>query len=85
MSLVSVALVSLTVLAWPVMLVRVWYVASSQGFEDQVDLIEAWHRPVFTILFGAMVLSFFGRPRLIVPIVVACLGVTLFWLYSTAP
>jgi hypothetical protein len=86
-TLLSLALVSLVVLLWPVM----WALApradwgSGVGVGNQVDWIESWHRPVFRTLSVAFVVGFFGRPRLILPIAVACMGTACFWLVSTMP
>ncbi len=77
-TLLALSLVSLVVLLWPVM------VAVSPRADD-VDWIESWHRPVFRTLLVALVLGLFGRPRLILPIAVACVGTAVFWLISTMP
>jgi hypothetical protein len=86
-TLVSLLLVSLVVLLWPVMVVLApradW--ASGGGVGHQIEWIEAWHKPVLRSLLVAFVLGLFGRPRLILPIAVACVGTALFWLASTAP
>ena len=86
-TVVSLALVSLVALSWPVMALLVpradW--GSGVGVEHQVHWVEAWHRPVFRTLLAALVLGLFGRPRLILPIAIACIGTALFWLFSTAP
>jgi hypothetical protein len=47
--------------------------------------IEAWHKPILPTLLAALILGFFGRPRLIVPIIIACAGMSLFWIISTIP
>jgi len=77
-TLLSLALVSLVVLLWPVM------VALTRRADD-VAWIESWHRPVFRTLIVALLLGLFGRPRLILPIVVACVGAAIFWMVSTMP
>lgn len=80
-TLLSLALVSLVVLLWPVMVV----LTQRAGRADDVDWIESWHRPVFRTLVVALVLGLFGRPRLILPIAVACAGTAVFWMVSTMP
>jgi hypothetical protein len=86
-TLVSMALVSLVVLLWPIMLALTpradW--GSGLGVEHQVQWLEAWHRPIFRTLLVALVLALLGRPRLIAPMAVACIGTAMFWLSSTMP
>ena len=77
-TLLALALVSLVVLLWPVM------VALAPRADD-VGWIESWHRPIFRTLVVALVLGLFGRPRLILPIAVACVGTAAFWMVSTMP
>jgi len=77
-TLLSIVLVSLVVLAWPVMVVLA-------PTAVDVGWIESWHRPIFRTLVLALVLGLFGRPRLIVPIAVACVGTAVFWMVSTMP
>jgi hypothetical protein len=85
-TLVSLLLVSLAVLLWPVMLVLApradW--GSGAGVGHQIEWVEAWHRPVLRILLVAFVLGLFARPKLILPIAFACVGAALFLLASTA-
>jgi hypothetical protein len=57
--------------------------SSYVGVARQVDFVEAWEKVAVRTLLVAFVLCFFGRPRLIAPIAVACLGTTLFWMFST--
>ena len=86
-TLLSLTLVSLVALLWPVMAVLMpranW--GSGLGVDHQVQWVEAWHRPVFRTLLLALVLGLLGRPRLIGPIAVACVGTALFWFFSTMP
>ena len=86
-TLISLALVSMIVLLWPVMIALTpradW--GSGVGVDHQVDWIESWHRPILRTLLVAFVLALFGRPRLILPITVACVGTAVFWLVSTMP
>ena len=86
-AVVSLALVSLTALSWPVMALLMpradW--ESGAGVGHQVQWVEAWHKPVFRALLLALALGLLGRPRLILPIAIACIGAALFWLFSTMP
>jgi|ERR1017187_7613616 hypothetical protein len=86
-TLISLTLVSLVALLWPVMVVLMpratW--GSGLGVAHQVQWVEAWHTPVFRTLLVALVLALFGRPRLIAPMAVACVGTAMFWLDSTMP
>lgn len=86
-TLLSLVLVSVTALLWPVMWLLIppadW--GSGVGVGHQVQWVEAWHRPIFRTLMVALVLGLLGRPRLIGPIAVACVGTALFWLLSTMP
>jgi hypothetical protein len=86
-TLLSLALVSLVALLWPIMGMLMpradW--GSGLGVDHQVQWIESWHRPILRTLLVAFVLCFFGRPRLIAPIAIACVGTALFWISSTMP
>ena len=78
LTLISLALASLAALLLPVMVMLM-----PVGV-DQYEWVESWHRPIFRTLLLAFLLCLFGRRRLIVPIAIACVGTTLFWLF-TAP
>jgi hypothetical protein len=86
-TLLSLELVSLVALLWPVMFVLMpradW--GSGLGVGHQAEWVESWHRPIFRTLLVAFFLCLFGRPRLIAPIAIACVGTALFWLFSTMP
>jgi hypothetical protein len=86
-TLLSLVLVSLAVLLWPAMMVLVpgadW--RSGAGVGHQVQWVYARTRVAFGLSLAALVLSLFGRPRLILPIAVACIGTGVFWLMSTMP
>ena len=83
----SLTLVSLVALLRPVMALLMpradW--GSGLGVSHQVQWVEAWHRPIFRTLILAFVLGLLGKPRLIGPIAVACVGTGLFWFFSTMP
>jgi hypothetical protein len=86
-SVVSLSLVSIAVLLWPAMALLTpqadW--GTGVGVGHQVQWVEACERAAFRTLLAALVLSLFGRPRLILPIAVACVGSALFWNFSTIP
>jgi hypothetical protein len=86
-TVVSLALASLAVVSWPVIMLLKpqadW--GTGVGVGHQVEWVEAWHRPIFRTLLAAFVLCFFGRPRLILPIAVGCIGTATFWLFSMMP
>ncbi len=83
----SLVLASLGALLWPVTMIFApkadW--RSYLGVAEQVHFVESWEKAAVRILLVAFVLCFFGRARLIVPITVASIGTTLFWLFSTMP
>jgi hypothetical protein len=78
-TLLSLALVSLAALLWPIMGMLMpradW--GSGLGVDHQVQWAESWHRPILRALLVALVLCFFGRPRLIAPIAIACVGMAI--------
>jgi hypothetical protein len=83
----SMVLASLGALLWPVTMILApkadW--RTYVGMAQQVQFVELWEKVAVRTLLVAFVLCFFGRPRLIVPTAVACIGTTLFWLFSTMP
>jgi hypothetical protein len=85
MSLLSLALGSLGALLWPVTMMFApkadW--TSYVGVARQVEFVESWEKIGVRTLLVAFVLCFFGRPRLIAPIAIACVGTALFWLFTT--
>jgi hypothetical protein len=78
-SLVSLVLVSLGTLLWFVTMPFTpkadW--GASIGVARQVHFVEFWMKVGVHTLMVAFVLCFFGRARLITPIVIACVGATL--------
>jgi hypothetical protein len=86
-SMLSLVLVSLGALLWPVMMKFApkadW--GSYVGVAEQVHFVESWERIAVRSLLVAFILCFFGRPRLIAPVALACIGTTLFWIASTMP
>lgn len=84
-TLVSLVLASVAILLWPVLMVSMpgaeW--RSGIGVEHQFRWVSFWVRDIFRSLVVALILGLLGRPRLILPIVVGCVGTTLLWLFST--
>jgi hypothetical protein len=54
-------------------------------FGAQVRMAQAWTKVNIRMCAVALVLGFVGRPRFIVPLVVACLATAGFWVMSTIP
>jgi|HubBroStandDraft_6_1064221.scaffolds.fasta_scaffold1003600_1 hypothetical protein len=84
-TLSSLVLVSLAVLLWPVAAVFAPHYAGGMGYSRQVNYADGWRIVIFAMCAAATLLSLAGRPRLIVPIVVACCGTAFFWLFSMMP
>jgi len=86
-SLSSLVLASTGALLWPItrMVAPKADWSSYVGVAQQLHFVESWGKIAVRILLVAFVLCFFGRPRLIVPIAVACIGTTLFWAFSNMP
>ena len=83
----SLLLVSLATLMWPVMaLVRANAKPINDAtLEQQLNWGLAWGRVAIVIFLLAFILGLMGRPRLILPIAVACIGTGLFWILSVVP
>jgi len=91
-SLLSLCVVSCVCALWPVMIALMPKADSVNGLGDyqtQIDFqtrwLEGWHPPVLRVLGVALVIAMIGRPRLIGPLVVACIGTALFWIVSVSP
>lgn len=84
-TLLSLMLASLVILLWPVMMLLLpeadWQ--SGAGVGNQVQWVSFWLRAIFRSLVAALILGLMGRPRLIFPIVVGCIGSAMLWLFST--
>ncbi len=84
-TLLSLVLASSAIVLWPVLMVTMagaeW--RSGIGVEHQFRWVSFWVRAVFRSLLAALILGLLGRPRLIFPIVVGCIGTGLLWLFST--
>ncbi len=86
-TLLSLVLVSLAAMLW---LVTMLYMPGADwrrgaGVAHQIGWEYARARVALYGLLVALVFCLFGRPRLILPIAVACIGTGLFWLFSTMP
>ena|ERR1700687_2039292 len=86
-SVSSLGLASVGALLWPITRIVApkadW--SSYVGVAQQLHFVESWEKVAVRTLLVAFVLCFFGRPRLIAPIAVACIGTTLFWAFSNMP
>ena len=84
-TLVSLVLASVVIVLWPVLMVSMpgadW--RSGVGAAHQFQWVSFWVRTVFRTLLAALVLGLIGRPRLIFPIMVGCLGTGLLWMIGT--
>jgi hypothetical protein len=84
-SLSSLVLATLGALLLPITMIFApkanW--SSYVGVAEQVHFVESWEKVAVRTLLVALVLCFFGRPRLIGPIAVACIGTAIFWMGST--
>ncbi len=54
-------------------------------FGDQVRFADKWAAVSLKICALGLLVTFFGRPRLIAPIGIACVGTAVFWVMSTIP
>jgi len=83
----SLALASLAGVLWLEMMTWLpgadWRTGAGVG--HQVAWEYARTRAALGVLLLAFVLNLFGRPRLILPIALACIGAAAFWLFSTMP
>jgi hypothetical protein len=84
----SLVLLSFAIMFWPITRITMPAAADWQnyaGVGEQLHWVDAGERVALRILLAALALSLFGRPRLILPIVVACVGTGLFWVFSNIP
>ena len=54
-------------------------------FSGKVQVAQVWTKVSVRMCAAALVLALAGRPRFIVPLVVACLSAAVFWVMSTIP
>ena len=83
----SLILVSFAVLAWPFMEIFMPSAGWSGGSIEarQVAYVLGWAKIVVWVCVAGLILSFFGRPRLILPMAVAYLGTAFFWIITSVP
>jgi hypothetical protein len=86
-TVVALGLVSLEVVMWPIYMITApkanW--STGVGVEELMHWADTWERTALRICLAALVVSLLGRPRLILPIVIACVGTGLFWIFSNIP
>jgi hypothetical protein len=86
-TLASLVLASIAILLWPICRVLMpkadWQTWAGVG--HQLQWVDSWEKVAVRILLVALILCFFGRPRLIIPIAVASVGAALFWVFSNIP
>src|SRR5262249_55922308 len=86
-TLVTLILISVVVVMWPIARITApevnWHTWVGAG--AYMHWVGAWEKVSVRILLASLVLSFFGRPRLILPISFACVGIGLFWISSDIP
>jgi hypothetical protein len=80
-----ISLLALILASVAVLLRFVMPIFWGSDFGDQVRIAVAWTRVSVGMCALALVLGLVGRPRLIVPLVVACLATAGFWMMSTIP
>jgi hypothetical protein len=77
-TLASLALVSLAVVLWPIC-----WVSIPKSYSAAMHYGDTWvNFVVMPVCLVAAVLSLLGRPRVILPIVIACWGTVVFWAVS---
>jgi hypothetical protein len=85
LTLLSLVLLSVGAFLWPVTMIVApkadW--STYAGVADQVNFVDSWEKIAVRITSAALVLCFFGRPRLIAPVAIACVGTVLFWFFTT--
>jgi hypothetical protein len=80
-----VSLLALVIASGTVLLRFVMPAFWGPDFGEQVRVAGAWTKLSVRMCAVALVLGLAGRPRLIVPLVVACLATTGLWVMSTIP
>jgi hypothetical protein len=80
-----ISLLALVIASGAVLLRFVMPAFWGSDFGEQVRAAEAWSKVSVRMCAVALVLVFAGRPRFIVPLVVACLATAGFWVMSTIP
>jgi hypothetical protein len=84
-TLISLSLVTLAIVLWPVLLALEPEHRTVESLDHLYEWVNIWTKYVLRTLLVALVVGLFGRPRLILPISLACIGTGLFWIVATAP
>jgi hypothetical protein len=86
-TLLSLALISLAAALWLITMLYLpgadWRTGAGVGHQIAWEYARA--RVALYASLAALVMCLFGRPRLILPISVACIGTGLLWVVSTMP
>jgi len=80
-----ISLLALIIASGAVLLRFVMPAFWGSDFGGQVRMAQAWTKVSVRMCAVALVLGFVGRPRFIMPLVVACLATAGFWVMSTIP
>jgi uncharacterized membrane protein len=81
-TLISMTLVSLVMVSWPT---HVLFMPRIGSRLEQFRWVAVREVGAVAALLVALFLGLFGRPRLILPITLACMGIAIFWVMSTIP
>ena len=86
-TLASLVLASIAILLRPICRVFMPKVnwQSGVGVDREVQWADAWERGAVRVLLVALIPCLFGKPRLILPIAVACVGAAFFWVFGNMP
>src|SRR5438874_10767865 len=81
-SICSLTIVTLAGLLW---LPAALFLAHKRSGSNFFGTAHGWAAMAILICACALVLSLFGKPRLVTPIVFTCLGTASFWFGTTIP
>jgi hypothetical protein len=81
LSLVALSIVTLVGLLW----LPAGFIAARDPGTGKFRIIDEWTAVAEVICGCALILSLFGRPKLIIPIALTCLGAGAFWIGTTIP
>lgn len=86
-SIAALSLISLVAFLWPFMRALAPRVdwSTGGGEHDLALWIASWNKLALRMLLAALVLGLMGRPRLIIPILFASVGMAFFWVMSYVP
>jgi H+/Cl- antiporter ClcA len=80
-----ISLLALTIASGAVLVRFVMLFFWGSDFGGQVRVAQEWTKVSVRMCAAALVLALTGRPRFIVPLLVACLATAAFWVMSTIP